>query len=175
MTVVGDLPIRFPIASFMPAMLQADDFCVRFTEGLDPVLAPAVTTIDNLDTYVDPWLTPSDFLDWLASWFGLELDVNWSEERRRSLIANALELGRRRGTVLGLRMLIMLYTGAEGVVDDGGGVAASDDPDAPLPGQSRDRVVIRYLDTGDVEQARLERVVREATPAHLGIDIGPME
>ena len=52
------MPSTRPIVSFLPAMLQADDFCVRFTEGLDPVLAPVLSTIDNIDSYVDPWLTP---------------------------------------------------------------------------------------------------------------------
>lgn len=168
-------PIRFPIASFLPAMLQADDFCVRFTQGLDPVLAPAVTTIDNVDTYVDPWLAPPDYLDWLASWFGLELDATWPEERRRSLIANALELGRWRGTVIGLALLIELYTGSAGEVDDGGGVAVSDDPDALLPGESRDSVTIRYADAGDIQRDRLVRVVRDVVPAHLSLDVRPFD
>ena len=103
-------------------MLQADDFCVRFTRGLDPVLAPVLSTIDNLDAYLDPWLTPPDFLDWLAGWFGLELDATWPEERRRALVANALELGRWRGTVIGLALLVELYTGAQAEIDDGGAV-----------------------------------------------------
>ncbi len=68
--LVDDMPTTQPIASYLPAMLQADDFCVRFTEGLDPVLAPVLSTIDNLDAYLDPWLTPPDFLGWLAGWFG---------------------------------------------------------------------------------------------------------
>jgi phage tail-like protein len=163
--------VRFPIASFLPAMLQADDFCVRFSQGLDGVLAPAVTTIDNLDAYVDPWLTPPSFLDWLASWFGLELDATWPEERRRSLIANALELGRWRGTVIGLALLVELYTGSAGEIDDGGGVASSDDPDATLPGEPRRTVVIRYADDGGIQRARLERVLREVVPAHLALDL----
>jgi len=166
--------VRHPIASFLPAMLQADEFCVRFTQGLDEVLAPAVATIDNLDAYVDPWLSPAGFLDWLASWFGIELDATWSEERRRSLIANALELGRWRGTVIGLALLVELYTGAPGEVDDGGGVASSDDPDALLPGQRRGTVIIRYADEGDdLQPARLARVIRDVVPAHLALQLEP--
>lgn len=166
----NDVGIRHPIASYLPAMLQADEFCVRFTQGLDQVLAPAVTTIDNLDAYVDPWLSPSSFLDWLASWFGIELDATWSEERRRSLIANALELGRWRGTVIGLALLVELYTGSPGEVDDGGGVASSDDPDGLLPGEPRDTIIIRYADEGgDLQPTRLARVIRDVVPAHLAV------
>ena len=132
-------------------MLQADDFCVRFTEGLDPVLAPVLSTIDNIDSYVDPWLTPVDFLDWLAGWFGIELDATWPEERRRALVANALELGRWRGTVLGLAMLVELYTGGPAEIDDGGAVVASEDPTEPLPGGAVTTVTVRYTPGPDVD------------------------
>jgi phage tail-like protein len=170
---LAELPSTQPIASFLPAMLQADDFCVRFTQGLDPVLAPILSTIENLDAYLDPWLTPSDFLDWLAGWFGVELDATWPEERQRGLIANALELGRWRGTVAGLGLLVQLYTGAEIELDDGGGVAWSDDPDAPLPGRPRATVVVRHRPGPDVDPDRLQRLVRDFVPAHLPVRCEP--
>ena len=44
------------------------------TTGLDQVLAPVFSTLDGLEAYVDPGTAPSDFLDWLASWVGIELD-----------------------------------------------------------------------------------------------------
>jgi phage tail-like protein len=162
-----DLVSTRPIASFLPAILQADEFCVRFTQGLDPVLAPVLSTIDNLDAYVDPWLTPPDFLDWLAGWFGLELDATWPEERRRALVANALELARWRGTVVGLALLVELYTGAPAEINDGGATIASDDPDEPLPGEARRGVVVRYRPGEGVDADRLARLVRDAVPAHL--------
>jgi phage tail-like protein len=167
--LVTTLPTTRPIVSYLPAMLQADDFCVRFTEGLDPVLAPVLSTIDNIDAYVDPWLTPVDFLDWLAGWFGLELDATWPEERRRALVANALELGRWRGTVLGLAMLVELYTGGPAVIDDGGAVLASEDPTEGLPGGDVGVVTVRYTAGPDVDGRRLQRLVRDFVPAHLAV------
>src|SRR5262245_58536674 len=167
--VITEVPSTRPLASFLPAMLQADDFCVRFTQGLDPVLAPVLSTIDNLDAYVDPWLTPPDFLDWLAGWFGIELDATWPEERRRALVANALELGRWRGTVLGLAMLVELYTGGPAEIIDGGAVLASEDPTEPLPGGAVTTVVVRYTAGPDVDGARLVRLVRDFVPAHLAV------
>jgi phage tail-like protein len=167
--LVDDMPTTQPIASYLPAMLQADDFCVRFTQGLDPVLAPVLATIDNLDAYLDPWLTPPDFLGWLAGWFAVELDATWAEEQRRALVANALELGRWRGTVAGLSLLVQLYTGEGVEIDDGGGVTASDDPDAPLPGRPAGRVVVRYRSSEGVDEDRLTRLVRDAVPAHLSV------
>jgi len=167
--VVASLPSTRPIVGFLPAMLQADDFCVRFTEGLDPVLAPVLSTIDNIDSYVDPWLTPVDFLDWLAGWFGIELDATWPEERRRALVANALELGRWRGTVLGLAMLVELYTGGPAEIADGGAVVASEDPTEGLPGGEVRTVTVRYTPGPDVDGGRLERLVRDFVPAHLAV------
>lgn len=169
------VPSTRPIATYLPAMLQADDFCVRFTEGLDPVLAPVLSTIDNIDAYVDPWLTPVDFLDWLAGWFGLELDATWPEERRRGLVANALELGRWRGTVIGLALLVELYTGGAAEIDDGGGVLASDDPTTGLPGRGAATVTVRYVEDGDVDVARLRRLVRDFVPAHLAVRCEPRD
>jgi phage tail-like protein len=171
--LIEDLPSTRPIASQLPAMLQADDFCVRFTQGLDPVLASVLSTMDNIDAYLDPWLTPRDFLGWLAGWFGVELDATWAEEQRRGLVANALELGRWRGTVAGLSLLVQLYTGEGVEIDDGGGVAASDDPDARLPGRATRQVTVRYRPRDGVDPARLIRLVRDAVPAHLSVRCEP--
>src|SRR4029078_7442547 len=55
-----------PIAGLLPGIYQDDLFTQQFTGGLDDVLAPVFTTLDCLDTYVDPWLAPEDFLEWLA-------------------------------------------------------------------------------------------------------------
>ncbi len=167
--VVDDVASTCLIASHLPAMLQADDLCVRFTQGLDPVLAPVLSTIDNLDAYLDPWLTPPDFLGWLAGWFAVELDATWAEEQRRALVANALELGRWRGTVAGLSLLVQLYTGEGVEVEDGGGVLSSDDPDAPLPGRTTGQVIVRYQPGDGVDYERLTRLVRAAVPAHLSV------
>ena len=171
--LAADVPSTQALASYLPAMLQGDEFCVRFTQGLDPILAPILSTIDNVDAYVDPWLTPPDFLDWLGGWFALELDATWPEERRRALVANALELGRWRGTVIGLAMLVELYTGAPAEIDDGGAVVASDDPAEPLPGEQVRVVSVRYQAGPDVDGARLRRLVRDAVPAHLAIRCEP--
>ena len=170
--MMDELPSTRPLASFLPAMLQADDLCVRFTQGLDPALAPVLSTIDNLDAYVDPWLTPPDFLDWLAGWFGLELDATWPEERRRALVANALELARWRGTVVGLAMLVQLYTGEGAEIDDGGAVVASDDPDAPAAGRCRRWCARRATPPGRASTPPgSTRLVRDAVPAHLAVQL----
>ena len=170
--LIDELPSTRPLASFLPAMLQADDFCVRFTQGLDPVLAPVLSTIDNLDAYVDPWLTPPDFLDWLAGWFGLELDATWPEERRRALVANALELGRWRGTVVGLAMLVELYTGdARRDRRRRRRSSRRTTRTSRCPGERRTAVTVRYTPGDGVDAARLAaaRPRRRAGPPRRAV------
>ncbi|MGH9269114.1 MAG: phage tail protein, partial [Acidimicrobiales bacterium] len=99
---VTGLPTPHPLTGFLPAVFQEDPFTVAFTAGLDEVLAPALLALDNLEAYIDPWVAPEDFVEWLAGWVGLVLDENWPLERRRAVIASAVAGFRHRGTVAGL-------------------------------------------------------------------------
>ncbi len=67
------------------------------------MLAPVFATLDCLDSYFDSyfdaWLTPRDFLDWLAGWVGVVLDENWPLERQRALVGQMVALYGRRGTL----------------------------------------------------------------------------
>lgn len=167
-----ELPSPHPLASELPGLLRADDLCVRFTEGLDPTLAPVLSTLDNLAAYLDPGVAPADFLDWLAGWFGLALHPALPEERRRALVAAASELQRWRGTAWGVAALVELVTGDAPVVDDGGGVWATLDPATPLPGASEGIVRIRLRRPLAADLlAELRGAVRAGLPAHLGCTV----
>jgi phage tail-like protein len=80
-----------PLGSSLPALFQEDDFTQRFVSAFDAVLAPIFAALDNFPAYLDPWLAPEDFLEWLGSWFGIVLDESWSLARRRALITRAFE------------------------------------------------------------------------------------
>src|SRR4029453_7641000 len=60
-----------PIGEHLPALFQEDEFAQRFVGALDEVLAPVFAVLDCLDAYLDPWLAPPDFVDWLADWVAL--------------------------------------------------------------------------------------------------------
>ena len=47
----------------------------------------------------------------------------------------------------------------------------SDDPGEPLPGAQVQIVSVRYRAGPDVDGARLQRLVRDAVPAHLPVEI----
>ena len=145
------------------------EFVRGFCAGLDGVLAPAAVTLDCMEAYFDPRLTPPDYLDWLAGWVGLVLDQNWSEEQRRALVLEAGELYRWHGTVRGIIEQIRLYTGVVAEVHDSGGVAWSTTPDAGLPGTGATelRVQLTIGADDDLDVNRLETIVTSVKPAHV--------
>jgi phage tail-like protein len=69
--------------------------------------------LDNIHTYFHPYYAPSVFLPWLASWMAMVLDENWTEEKKRKLIKNAVEIYKWRGTLRGLKLYLKIITGVE--------------------------------------------------------------
>lgn len=165
--VVG-LPTPYPLSGLLPAYLQEDEFAVRLTDAFDGVLAPAIAVLDCLDAYVDPLLAPDDFIDWLASWVGLDLDAHWEESRRRHSVMAAITLHRARGTIEGLRAQLSLATDAQVEVTETGGTVwaltpgAHDPDDVPYL-----QIRVTAEDPETVRTAVLEELVEAVKPAHL--------
>ncbi|WP_128818644.1 phage tail protein [Streptomyces sp. S063] len=170
---VPGLPSRYPIGELLPALYADDDLAQRFTAGLDTVLAPVLSTLDNLPAYVDPALAPADFLPWLASWVGVEADPAWPVELRRAVVARAVELHRWRGTRRGLVERLRLVCGVHAEVRDGGGATWSVESGAALPPPPTGELLVRVwpVRAGDrVEAVDAHRVLEVATascPVHL--------
>ncbi|HSL34315.1 MAG TPA: phage tail protein, partial [Candidatus Limnocylindrales bacterium] len=145
------------------------DFAQSMMSGLDEVLAPVVSTIDNIDAYLDPYLTPEDFLTWLGGWVGLAIDETWTIERRREAVGRAVELYRRRGTALGLEQQIEIHTGGTVEIIENGGTAWSIDPGGEMPGSPKPLVVVRVHvdDPKSIDPVRLDALVGAAKPAHV--------
>lgn len=164
--MIPDLESPNPLGTMLPGVLQDDEFAQRFVSGLDAVIAPAYSTLDNMDSYFDPQLTPADFLPWLAGWLGVEIDPTWPEQRTRDLLARVADLQAKRGTVAGLRETIALHTGSEPSVTDSGGATWSAVPGGELPGFAEAVVTVRAKQDG-LDRARIEQLVEEGTPAHV--------
>jgi phage tail-like protein len=158
-----------PLAATLPSLFQEDDFTRRFVSAFDDALAPIFTTLDNFTAYLDPWLAPADFLEWLGSWFGLTLDEGWSVERRRAVLANAFEFYRMRGTAKGLKSQVEIFTGGAVDVIDTGGVTTSRTAGESLPGSPNFAVLVRVTvdDPSTISPARLDALVAAAKPAHV--------
>jgi len=94
------------------------------------------TVIANLYKLFDPWFTPPEFLDWLASWVGLKLFYNWDEYQRRKAIGEITQIYWQRGLKTSLSQYLALYSVVETrpriAIDNGNKILFSQ----PLPGQS---------------------------------------
>lgn len=168
--VIPALPSPHPLGRALPAVYQEEDgFTMRLTEALDEILAPILSTLDNLSAYFDPRLTPDDFLGWLASWVAFDLDETWDHDRRREAVRSAVDLLRRRGTALGLADEVRLVTGAEVEIVENGGSAWSLDAMSPMVGTPEPTLLVR-IRTGDpttLDLDRIDRLVNSAKPAHV--------
>jgi phage tail-like protein len=159
-----------PLIGTLPALYQEDPFTERFSQAFDEVLAPIWSTIDNIGAYLDPALTPPDFLDWLGGWVAALLDETWPIERRRAFVAQAADLHRRRGTLAGLTDHIRIFTDGDVQVVENGGAAWSTSTGSALPGSARPNLHVRVAvrRASDVDPVRLDALVSAAKPAHLG-------
>jgi phage tail-like protein len=96
---------------------------------------PVATVIDRLHRLFDPWRSPPDFLDWLASWVALEFSPMWDEYQRRKLLTEIVGFYAERGLKAGLDRYLDLYTVAATrpriTVDDSAKVLVGD----PVPGR----------------------------------------
>ncbi|WP_158849531.1 phage tail protein [Saccharothrix deserti] len=164
-----ELLSRYPLGAMLPALYAADDFAQRFTSGLDAVLSAILSTLDNLPSYFDAELTPTDFVPWLASWLAADLDPTWPEPLRREVVGRAVELHRLRGTARGLVARLELCLDVRAEVVDGPGVTWSSRPDTDLPAREVDAVVVRVWPgrSGVVDRERVEALVESVRPVHV--------
>lgn len=103
--------------------MRADDdgappFFERFLLGFEDGSRPLQRTLDRLDQLFGAYSTPTEFLLWLGAWVCAPIDENWPEMQRRSLIREAVELFRWRGTRRGLARYLQIYTGVVPEITD---------------------------------------------------------
>ena len=166
-------PSPYPIGQALPALYADDGYVQRMTSALDEVLAPVFVTLDCLPAYLDPALAPEDFLRWLAGWVGVEPDERWSTRQLRAIVAVAVRLHRRRGTLSGLAYLLRTLADPEVEVLDTGGCTWSATPNGPLPGSAGAQLMIRVT-KGEVDLEWLRLLAAMSVPAHVRITVsGP--
>jgi phage tail-like protein len=153
----------------LPGIYRDNEFLGRFLLILEHVLSPIERTVDNIPDYFEPFLTPDEFVPWLGAWLGLVLDERWPEERRRALIAAAVDLYQWRGTRRGLREIIRLYTGIEPEIIE----PTLREVGASRANQFRFGVRLRVPQGADIDQALLESIIDLEKPAFAayGVEI----
>jgi phage tail-like protein len=115
---VGALRVERPGHALLAALPRAWSRREEDAAFLQRLLAPAEGLLHELDrcaagraALVNPRSTPAEALDWLASFAALTLDRRWPEPARRTLVAEAYPLFRRRGTLRCLLRLMEIYLG----------------------------------------------------------------
>ncbi len=157
--------------------VSEDDFVSRLCDAFDEVLAPIVDALVALDSLLDPWVCPPDFLPWLGRFVALADRTAWPVPAWRRLVAQAMDLYRARGTARALQRVLELYAAPDGgeamvVVEDPGGSWVAGHEQRPRPDGTADSLVVRVSGTRrplpDAQfQAGLEYIVKLFTPVHL--------
>ena len=167
--LVADLASPSPLIDSLPGIYQEDELARALAQVFDDALAPVLSTLDNLEAYFDPALTPDDFLEWLAGWVGILPDETWPIERRRAMVALAVQLYRKRGTAAGLTMHVRLLGAGDVEVQDSGGAVWSRTPGGSAPGDPSFSLTVNVTPPkkGAVDPVKLDRLVAAAKPAHV--------
>lgn len=109
-------------SQFLPAVYRNMSNCGQFQERLlslfSSFFGEVECEIDKLYQLFDPDAAPAGFLPWLAACLGLDLDDNWSEEKKREIIALIFELSGRRGTREGLLECLRIFAGVEAIIEE---------------------------------------------------------
>lgn len=163
------LPTPHPLARTLPGLYQAQSFTERLCGALDEVLAPVVSTLDNLPAYLDVETTPDDLLAWLSYWIGMPVDANLSPNRQREVLGTASRLHGWQGTRRGVELAVEAVFGHRTVVQETGGASWSADPSGELPGSGLQAMVVQvFVPAGQqLDARRLEALVTSLKPAHV--------
>jgi phage tail-like protein len=168
---------RSSLLKYLPAIFSEEpevDFIGRYLMIFETIFNSIDEVVSTLPDYFRPDTAPEAFLPWLGSWLDLVLDEGWPLERRRAVLASAMELHRRRGTMGGLREHIELYSGfAPEIAERGMGLKLG--PKSRLGHQTvlgrGDRpyhfsVILRVPDPDTISRARLRTIIEAQRPAH---------
>jgi phage tail-like protein len=160
------------LARFMPAIFRQDQFMARLLRMFDEMLNPLLETVDAVDCYFDPLMTPPAFVEWLASWVGEELSPSWPDRSRRALVSEAAWIHRARGTQAGLKRAVELVAGCEAlVIDNTEGLRLDEDGrlgvNTALQASNQNRInIVLRGSAADIDLEAVNDVVRKLKPAH---------
>jgi len=166
---LAGLPSPHPLVGTLPGIYQEKSFTERFCTALDDVLAPVLSTMDNMAAYFDVATTPDDMLPWLSVWLGVPADVPLPAERRRKVMLAAARMHGWQGTRRGVELAVESALGLRTVVTETGAADWSLDASAPLPGRPRPAMVVQVHvpPGGALDERRVDAVVDSVKPAHV--------
>lgn len=168
-TALSGLPSPHPLARTLPGLYQTRPFTEGLCGALDDVLAPVISTLDNMPAHLDVRTAPEDLLPWLAHWIGMPVDIGQTPRRRREVLHRASQLHGWQGTRQGIELAVESVFGFRTDVQETGAAGWSLDADAPFPGEPLQAVVVQvHVPSGQVlDERRLDALVTSLKPAHV--------
>lgn len=100
------------LMNYLPEIYAGNEFLGRFLMVFESFWKNMELQIDHGELYYTPGLAPVSFLPWLGSWIGFDIEADLPEYRKRHLLAVALGLFQKRGTMRALREYLQIYSGA---------------------------------------------------------------
>lgn len=105
-TILRLLPPRWSLDQLMKDVAVAFATAFEFWKG----------KLERLHEFVDPNLTPDDWLDWLMSVVALPTDLDLAELRKRSLIKTAIQTWSETGPAAAIERYVKALTSIAAVV-----------------------------------------------------------
>jgi phage tail-like protein len=111
---------RVSYLDLLPRVYRRDADSAAFLERFLALFEYTLTGMEDryewFSRALNPGAAPPEILDWLACLIDLSFDPSWPIERRRALVAAAMDLYRQRGTLAGLARYVAIYTGIQPVL-----------------------------------------------------------
>ncbi len=140
---------------YLPELFHDNDFLRRFLMIFETLWEPMEQRQDSIAMYFDPRTCPASLLEWFAGWLDLEVTPLWPEGRLRSLLAEAMELHRWRGTKYGLTRVLEICTGLTPQIEEGS---------QPLVFH----IKFSFPKDAKINQESIEKLIEMQKPAHAG-------
>lgn len=173
--LVPGLPSPFPMINYTSSMLAEDRIAQMICASLDEVLAPIISVLDCYDSYLDVFLAPLDFVQYMSTWILVHPETGWDEDAVRKSLANAISFYELRGTASGLKEYLGTVFNLDVTVVDSGSVTTSrDSTDAstwPTVEPPTASVTLRGRDGAAVNMDLVHMVLGSAIPAHVDVTV----
>jgi len=151
----------------LPMGMTDDEFFVRFVSIFQEVATTLLEDADLIDFIVDPAVTPTPLLSWLASWLGVSwIDSSLPEDVQRRLVFRLSDAFGWRGTRRGLEIILEAVTGAPVVVEETGRLRRHSDEGCASP-----FVRIQVESTGWLDDGDFVELVRDELPVAVAFQI----
>ncbi len=106
----------YSLINYLPLLYHRKDFLKRYLFGIQSAGVVTNETIFNISYLFRAERT--EYVDWLSSWFGISYGDLIDERGKRQIIANAIELYKKRGTKIYFIKLIKALIDVDISIDD---------------------------------------------------------